>query len=93
MTLLTIPTLSAAALGLILAVFVRRALSDRDIPGPVLARYTRLWYMWQMMKGDFQYTNIRLHQDHGEDSIDCSLEVGIWLISFRQDCANRSRVV
>ncbi|OOF96477.1 hypothetical protein ASPCADRAFT_144945 [Aspergillus carbonarius ITEM 5010] len=66
MTLLTIPTLSAAALGLILAVFVRRALSDRDIPGPVLARYTRLWYMWQMMKGDFQYTNIRLHQDHGK---------------------------
>ncbi|PWY74505.1 cytochrome P450 [Aspergillus sclerotioniger CBS 115572] len=66
MTVLTIPTLSAVALCLFLAVFVRRALPGRDIPGPVMARYTRLWYIWQMIKGDFQYTNMKLHRDHGK---------------------------
>ncbi|RAH56334.1 cytochrome P450 [Aspergillus piperis CBS 112811] len=61
------PALSALALGLVLWVFVRRALStDRDIPGPFLARFTRLWYLRQMTRGDFQYTNIRLHRDHGK---------------------------
>ncbi|RAL03462.1 cytochrome P450 [Aspergillus ibericus CBS 121593] len=66
MTLLTIPALSAVALGL-LAVLVGRAVSQgRDIPGPWLARYTRLWYIWQMVKGDFQYTNIKLHRRFGK---------------------------
>ncbi|GKZ35603.1 hypothetical protein AbraIFM66950_006303 [Aspergillus brasiliensis] len=61
------PALSALALGLFLWVFVRPALSsDRDIPGPFLARFTRLWYIRQMMRGDFQYTSIRLHRDHGK---------------------------
>lgn len=60
------PALSALALGLVLWVFVRRILSpDRDIPGPFLARFTLLWYLRQMTRGDFQYTNIRLHRDHG----------------------------
>lgn len=66
MILAPIPTFSALALGLFLWVFVKRALSsDRDIPGPFLARFTRLWYLRQMTRGDFQYTNIRLHRDHG----------------------------
>ncbi|GCB25018.1 pisatin demethylase [Aspergillus awamori] len=67
MILPPIPTFSALALGLFLWVFVKRALSsDRDIPGPFLARFTRLWYLRQMTRGDFQYTNIRLHRDHGK---------------------------
>ncbi|PYI05219.1 cytochrome P450 [Aspergillus sclerotiicarbonarius CBS 121057] len=67
MALLTIPQLSAVALGLLLTVLVRRVSSQgRDIPGPLLAQYTRLWYIWQMIRGDFQYTNIKLHRELGK---------------------------
>lgn len=38
------------------------------IPGPVLARFTNLWYLWQMKRGDFHHTNIRLHQENGKPS-------------------------
>ncbi|PYH93221.1 cytochrome P450 [Aspergillus ellipticus CBS 707.79] len=67
MAVLTFPGVSAVVLGIFLIVVLRRGLSqDRDIPGPFLARFSRLWYMRQMIRGDFQYTNIRLHQDHGK---------------------------
>ncbi|KAJ5353128.1 cytochrome P450 pisatin demethylase [Penicillium brevicompactum] len=35
------------------------------IPGPILARFTNVWYLWQMKRGDFHHTNIRLHQENG----------------------------
>lgn len=37
----------------------------KDIPGPVLARFTRLWLLRQYVKGDFQKTNLDLHQKYG----------------------------
>ncbi|KAK4208431.1 cytochrome P450 [Rhypophila decipiens] len=38
---------------------------SREIPGPLLAKYTRLWYMWQKYRNDFHWTNIKLHREKG----------------------------
>lgn len=38
----------------------------RSIPGPFLARFSRLWYMAAIHKGDFEKQNIKLHREHGE---------------------------
>jgi hypothetical protein len=37
-----------------------------SLPGPALSRFTNLWYLWQMKRGDFHKTNIELHQQHGK---------------------------
>ena len=43
--------------------FVRDPL--RDIPGPPLARITRVWYFMGIYKGDFEVTNVELHKKYG----------------------------
>ncbi|KAF2137719.1 uncharacterized protein K452DRAFT_291318 [Aplosporella prunicola CBS 121167] len=35
------------------------------IPGPPLARLTKLWYLCQIQRADFHGTNIALHARHG----------------------------
>lgn len=37
----------------------------RDIPGPFLSRFTRLWLLRQYVKGDYQKTNVELHEQFG----------------------------
>ena len=37
----------------------------RDIPGPFLARFTRLWYLIEIYKGSFELTEIELHKKYG----------------------------
>jgi hypothetical protein len=37
----------------------------RDIPGPFLARFTRLWYFIEIYKGSFELTEIELHKKYG----------------------------
>ncbi|EHA28202.1 hypothetical protein ASPNIDRAFT_132773, partial [Aspergillus niger ATCC 1015] len=37
------------------------------IPGPLWSRLTNLWYLRQMVKGDFHNTNIKLHRQKEED--------------------------
>ncbi|KAF7898938.1 uncharacterized protein EAF01_008151 [Botrytis porri] len=37
----------------------------RHIPGPFLARFTRVWYCWEIYKGDFERTNQQLHTRYG----------------------------
>ena len=37
----------------------------RDVPGPFLARFTRLWYFIELYKGSFELTNIELHKKYG----------------------------
>jgi hypothetical protein len=37
----------------------------RDIPGPLLARFTRLWEFKQALAGTMAETLIELHQKHG----------------------------
>jgi hypothetical protein len=37
----------------------------RDIPGLLLARFTRFWYLYASWRGDFERTNINLHRRYG----------------------------
>lgn len=37
----------------------------RDIPGPLLARFTRFWLFFEIYKGSFERTNIELHRKYG----------------------------
>lgn len=37
----------------------------RSVPGPLLARFTRLWYLYKIYKGDFERTNVNLHKKYG----------------------------
>ncbi|CAG8128118.1 unnamed protein product [Penicillium salamii] len=37
----------------------------RDIPGPALARYSRLWKLYSVWKGDHHHVEIDLHRKHG----------------------------
>ena len=39
----------------------------RPIPGPFLARFTKLWYFWRMNAGEFEHENIALHREHGKN--------------------------
>ena len=56
-------------LGLVAATFVLStiysAISQRAIPGPFLARLTRLWYFSHVSSGSFEHENIALHAQHG----------------------------
>ncbi|KAL9620420.1 MAG: hypothetical protein Q9160_005005 [Pyrenula sp. 1 TL-2023] len=38
----------------------------RDVPGPFLARWTRLWYLKEVAKARFEITNIDLHKKYGK---------------------------
>ncbi|TVY29916.1 Pisatin demethylase [Lachnellula hyalina] len=37
----------------------------RHLPGPRIARFTRLWYLYQIYQGRFEQVNIALHQKYG----------------------------
>lgn len=38
----------------------------RDIPGPRVARFSKLWLAREYAQGDYHNTNIRLHQQYGK---------------------------
>jgi hypothetical protein len=40
----------------------------RSIPGPFLARFTKLWYLWRVYNGHFEQENIALHRKYGEEA-------------------------
>jgi hypothetical protein len=65
----TIPPVVLVGAVLSLAILVKLIQLVRDplrtVPGPFLARFTRLWYLQKVWKGDFEKTNIELHQKHG----------------------------
>jgi hypothetical protein len=37
----------------------------RGVPGPFWARFSRLWYLHKVYNGDFEKTNIQLHEKYG----------------------------
>lgn len=37
----------------------------RDVPGPLLARFSRLWYLGTIYKGEFELVNVALHKKYG----------------------------
>lgn len=44
----------------------------RSIPGPFLSRFTRLWELRMLLKGNFEEQNIDLHRKHGTGSLHSS---------------------
>lgn len=38
----------------------------RDVPGPLLASFSNLWQVSQILKGHTEAETIRLHQEHGK---------------------------
>ncbi|KAK5690116.1 hypothetical protein LTR17_026042 [Elasticomyces elasticus] len=38
----------------------------RHIPGPLLARFTRLWYFLHVKNGQFHTENLELHRNYGK---------------------------
>jgi hypothetical protein len=47
----------------------------RSVPGPFLARFTRLWYLKNVWSGKFEQVNIDLHKRYGESlTLDCLLD-------------------
>lgn len=42
---------------------------SRSIPGPVLARYTRFWYVWNVFNYKFHLANKKLHEKYGNIDI------------------------
>lgn len=37
----------------------------RTVRGPLIARFTDLWYLWRVKQGRFEYENIALHEKYG----------------------------
>jgi hypothetical protein len=37
----------------------------RDVDGPFIARFTRLWYLKKIFEGRFELVNIALHKKYG----------------------------
>lgn len=63
-----------ALLALVILLFLRcarRAYISKKlgIPGPFLARFSRLWYLHQIRKRTFHWTNLELHQRYGRYQI------------------------
>lgn len=60
-------TLAVLSCGVIVLYFVLQYLLDplRAVPGPFLARFTRLWYFLEIYKGSFEETDIKLHEKYG----------------------------
>lgn len=68
-----IPCVLIATSGILAILILRPLLRDitsplRDIPGPFMARYTRLWKLYEIYKGSFEESNIKLHRIHGDYS-------------------------
>lgn len=64
------PTLSAALLTIAVSTFLWHAYLAfahplADIPGPSLGRFSELWKLLHMIKGDFSDALGMLHQKHG----------------------------
>lgn len=38
----------------------------RGVPGPIAARFTRLWYLIKVWQGSFHTDNIKLHERYGK---------------------------
>jgi len=60
-------TLIVAVSALVFARYIIRALASplRDLPGPPLARFTRLWELYKNWQGQLEHVMIALHKRHG----------------------------
>ena len=61
----------------------------RGIPGPFIARFTRLWLLRQYIKGNYHKTNIELHKEYGAYQITSKdFSTLFWLTDNRANCSN-----
>lgn len=51
----------------------------RDVPGPVFARYTRLWEVYQNWCGQFEHVTVALHKQYGDYK--CP-KLGVLILNF-----------
>ncbi|GIK05161.1 hypothetical protein Aspvir_009263 [Aspergillus viridinutans] len=71
MEVLALSSLKAHAAYLVIAVVILRLITNRfrrglaGIPGPAIAKWTRLWKLQSVWKGDHHNTAIDLHRKHG----------------------------
>lgn len=63
----SLPALIVATIVILIIHRFVRALLDplRDIRGPTLARYTRLWELYENWQGQFEHVTIALHKRYG----------------------------
>lgn len=61
------PALIAGSGALLVLFYLIRPLLRplRDIPGPIIARYTRLWELYQNWCGQFEHVTVALHKQYG----------------------------
>jgi hypothetical protein len=59
--------LAIVGCGVLIIYFSLQYLLDplKGVPGPFLARFTRLWYFLEIYKGSFEKTDIELHERYG----------------------------
>jgi hypothetical protein len=60
-------SLALIVLGICLGYCLLRIIFDplRDIPGPLSARFSRVWYLFAIYRGNFEFINIELHKKYG----------------------------
>jgi hypothetical protein len=60
-------SLLLAGVLLLITAYLYRIVQDplRPLPGPLWARFSRLWYLSAVHKGDFELQNIELHRKYG----------------------------
>jgi hypothetical protein len=58
-----------AAAVLVALNWIRKVATDplKNVPGPTLARYSRLWLLREYFRGDYHNTDIELHRKHGRN--------------------------
>lgn len=62
-----VPMLVTAAGIVLILRYLLRVLLDplRDIKGPVLTRYTRLWEVYKNWQGQLEHVTVALHKQYG----------------------------
>ncbi len=63
---LVIYTIAAAVLWLLVTGIQQLISPLRSIPGPFIARFTKLWYFHRVWRGKFEKDNLKLHQQYGK---------------------------
>lgn len=61
------PTLIATVSVLLILRYLLTGLFDplRDVKGPTLARYTRLWEVYKNCQGQLEHVTVALHKQYG----------------------------
>jgi hypothetical protein len=63
---LTETVLGVVAIWLMYALVVSLFSPLRKVPGPFWARFSRAWYLRKVWQGDFEKTNLKLHEKYGK---------------------------